>query len=152
MADQATERTTIEASPDHCFKVAIAFEDYPDWAVDIKETEVLRRDDEGRGVDVRYRAAAMGRSTTYILEYDYSEAPEQLTWRLKEGDIQRSLDGSYTFAAVPDDPNSTDVVYQLTVDLRVPLPGFVKRRAEGRIMHTALRELKARGEGADAST
>jgi hypothetical protein len=24
----------------------------------------------------------------------------------------------------------------------VPLPGFVKRRAEGRIIHTALRELR----------
>jgi hypothetical protein len=34
----------------------------------------------------------------------------------------------------------------LTVDLTVPLPGFVKRRAEGRIMHTALKELKARAE------
>jgi hypothetical protein len=93
----------------------------------------------------------MGRSTTYILEYDYSEAPTRLSWRLQEGDIQRSLDGSYTFSPVPDDPEATDVEYQLTVDLRVPLPGFVKRRAEGRIMHTALRELKARVEAASAS-
>jgi hypothetical protein len=33
------------------------------------------------------------------------------------------------------------------VDLKVPLPGFVKRRAEGRIMGTALKELKVRVEG-----
>jgi hypothetical protein len=28
----------------------------------------------------------------------------------------------------------------------VPLPGFIKRRAQSRIMHTALEELKARVE------
>jgi hypothetical protein len=32
------------------------------------------------------------------------------------------------------------------VDLKVPLPVFVKRRAEGRITYTALKELKARVE------
>jgi len=46
------------------------------------------------------------------------------------------------FAAIPDEPNSTQVTYYLSVDLVVPLPGFVKRRAEARIMHTALDELK----------
>jgi len=35
------------------------------------------------------------------------------------------------------------VSYQLAVELAVPLPGFLKRRAESRIMHTALDELKA---------
>jgi hypothetical protein len=34
----------------------------------------------------------------------------------------------------------------LEVDLIVPIPGFVKRRAEGKIMGTALRELKKRVE------
>lgn len=149
MADQATERTTIEASPARCFEVAIAFEAYPEWARDIKETEIVSRDDHGRGVLVRYRAAAMGRSTTYTLEYDYGEAPRQLSWHLKEGDIMRRLDGSYDFAPVPGDPEITDVTYELAVELVVPLPGFVKRRAEGRIIHTALRELKARVEEAE---
>ena len=152
MADQATERTTIDASPARCFEIATTFEDYPSWARDIKETEVLTRDEEGRGLEVRYRAAAMGRSTTYVLEYTYDEAPRRLSWRLKEGDIMRQLDGTYDFAPVDDDPEVTDVTYELAVELVVPLPGFVKRRAEGRIMHTALRELKARVEGADAST
>jgi hypothetical protein len=34
----------------------------------------------------------------------------------------------------------------LEAELKVPIPGFIKRRAEGRIMHTALRQLKARVE------
>ena len=47
----------------------------------------------------------------------------------------------------PSRPDSTDVVYELSVDLIVPIPGFVKRRAEARIIKTALSELKSRVEG-----
>ena len=44
------------------------------------------------------------------------------------------------------DGGATDVVYELEVELVVPLPGFVKRRAEHKIMHTALDELRAHVE------
>ncbi len=143
MPDHATERTTIDASPADCLAAALAFEEYPTWAHDIKETEVLERDAEGRGTRVRYRAAAMGRSTTYVLGYDYSAAPRRISWTLLESDITRQLDGSYDFAPVDGEPERTDVTYELVVELVVPLPSFVKRRAETRIVHTALRELKS---------
>ncbi len=60
------------------------------------------------------------------------------------GDLTNRLDGSYHLAPAGED--STEIEYRLTVEVKVPLPGFVKRRAEGRIMGTALRELKARVE------
>ena len=73
-------------------------------------------------------------------------APGSLAWVLQRGDIMRRLDGSYEFRAVEGDPGSTEVVYRLDVELVVPLPTFVKRRAETKIMHNALRELKAHVE------
>jgi hypothetical protein len=93
----------------------------------------------------------MGRSTTYLLGYDYAEAPRVLAWRLLEGDITKKLDGSYTFKALDGDEALTEVDYELTVELVIPLPGFVKRRAESRIMQTALPELKARVEAVAAT-
>ena len=148
MVDQATERTTIAASPDECYAAAIVFERYPDWASDVKMARILARDDEGRAVDVEFRAAAMGRSTTYTLRYFYGSNPLRLAWRLQRGDITRRLDGEYEFLPVVSDSGSTEVVYQLAVDLSVPLPGFVKRRAEARIMHTALDDFTRFVEGA----
>ena len=136
MVDQATVRTTIAASPEACFAAAIDFERYPDWASDIKMARILSRDDDGRAVDVEFRAAAMGRSTTYTLRYFYGANPRRLAWRLQTGDITRRLDGEYEFLPVPNDPGSTEVVYHLAVDLSVPVPGFVKRRAEARIVRT----------------
>jgi hypothetical protein len=60
------------------------------------------------------------------------------------GDLTSRLDGEYRFE--PSSDGGTEVTYTLEVGLRVPLPGFIKRRAQSRIMHTALEELKARVE------
>jgi ribosome-associated toxin RatA of RatAB toxin-antitoxin module len=144
LADQATERMTIKAAPERLYEVVTDFERYPEWAADVKHVEVLERDDQGRGTRVAFRAAAMGRSTSYTLVYSYAEAPREVSWVLERGDITRKLDGAYVFE--PAGPDTTDVTYHLSVELVVPLPGFIKSRAEGRIIGNALRELKAKVE------
>lgn len=144
MEEQVTERMVVQATPAHCYQVLTDFERYPEWAADIKAVTVDERDGSGRAVEVTFRAAAFGRSTSYTLRYDYSEAPTRLSWRQVKGDVTRRLDGSYEIA--PADEGSADVTYHLVVDLKVPLPVFVKRRAEGRITYTALKELQARVE------
>jgi ribosome-associated toxin RatA of RatAB toxin-antitoxin module len=143
LADQATEQLRITAPPERCYRVVLDFERYPEWVADIKHVEVLDRDDEGRGTKVAFRAAAMGRSTSYTLAYDYAKAPHEVSWVLEKGDITRRLDGTYVFDAVD---GGTEVTYHLAVELVVPLPGFIKSRAESRIIGNALRELKTRVE------
>ena len=142
MADEATQQMMVGASPQRTWEVLTDFDDYPTWATDLKSAEVVTRDDEGRLLEVAFRAAAMGRSTSYRLRYDYTEAPRVLAWRLVEGDITRKLDGSYELLPVEGDPNRTEVVYHLEVELVVPLPGFVKRRTKARIIQIALRQLR----------
>jgi uncharacterized membrane protein len=144
MADQATQHMHIEAPLERIWDVLTDFEAYPTWARDLKEATVLQHDEEGRASLVRFRAAAMGRSTTYTLAYEWDDAPQRLPWKLVSGDIQKVLDGAYEFR---ETDSGTDVTYHLRVDLAIPLPGFVKRRAEARIISTALRELRAHVTG-----
>ena len=144
MADTASERIRVEAPADRCFDVAVDFESYPEWARDVREAKVLETDDEGRGTKVEFRAAALGKSIRYVLEYDFNDAPSGFSWRFVEGDMLRRLDGSYRFE--PDGDTSTRVHYELTVELAVPLPGLLKRRAAGLIMGSALKELKKQVE------
>ncbi len=146
MEESVAEHMSIDASGDECLEVLLAFERYPEWARDLKEATVLQRDAEGRGTEVRFRAAGMGYSTSYTLRYDHSD-PEVLAWRLTKGDLTRRLDGHYRFTDRADGEAGVDVTYVLEVELIVPLPGFIKRRTQLKIMHTALRELKARVEG-----
>jgi len=149
MADVARQEATIAAPLEQVWAALVDFERYPTWARDLKQVDVLERDDDGRGVDVRYRAAGFGRSTTYVLRYSYDEAPRRLPWVLVRGDITRRLDGAYALEALDD--GRTNIVYDLVVELVVPLPGFIKHRAEHKIMHTALRELQAHVEGDPAT-
>ena len=57
------------------------------------------------------------------------------------------LDGAYTFVESLDEPGATEVTYELSVDLAVALPGFVKRRAEAKLIEFALPRFKHRVEG-----
>ena len=144
MAEQATEHMTVSASPARCFSVSADIEAYPEWAAPIKEVTVEQRDEEGRPKVVTFRTASFGRSTSYTLAYDYSQAPDVLSWVQTRGDITSKLDGSYVFKPLAD--GGTEVTYHLEVEMKVPLPGFIKMRAQSRIMSIALRELKARVE------
>jgi ribosome-associated toxin RatA of RatAB toxin-antitoxin module len=134
----------VAAPPEECFAVVGDVERYTEWAADIKAVTVDLRDEKGRPARVTFRAAAFGRSTSYTLVYDYSDAPRTLAWKQVAGDLTSKLDGNYQFDPASD--GGTEVTYTLEWELRVPLPGFIKRRAQSRVMHTALEELKARVE------
>lgn len=149
MTDHAAERIEIDASPEACFAVALDFERYPDWAADVKEATVVVRDDQGRGGDVAFRAAAMGRSTSYTLRYSYGSNPLRLSWRMVEGDVTERIDGEYEFLPVGDG-SRCEARYFVSIDLLLPLPAFVKRRAEAKLLHTALEDLKQRVESISA--
>lgn len=143
MTQRATETVSVNASPETVYAVVTDFEHYVDWVSEMKKIDVLERDAEGRPLEVEFRAAAFGRSTTYALRYDYSRAPEVLTWHQTHGDLTSFLSGQYRFE---DHEGTTRLTYDLEVELRVPIPNFVRSRAATRIQDQALRELKARCE------
>jgi uncharacterized protein YndB with AHSA1/START domain len=144
MAETASDTITIAASPDEVWAIATDLERYPQWARDVKDVLITSRDADGRPSQVEFRTSALGRSTHYTLQYDYSQAPQALAWTMVKGDIQRSIDGAYRFEPTAD--GGTMVQYDLAIELVVPLPGFVKRRAERRILN-AIKEMKAFAEG-----
>lgn len=144
MTQRATVSMTMNASPDAVYHVVADVERYKEWVGDLKRVDVLERDAEGRPLEVEFRAAAFGRSTTYTLRYDYADAPRAITWRQTQGDLTSYLFGEYRFEPAN---GRTRVTYDLEVELRVPIPAFVKARAAARIQSQALRELKARVEG-----
>lgn len=139
VADEAIEHIRIEAEPQRCFDAVIDFERYPVWATDVKQAEIVDRDADGRGSRVRYQISALGKTIGYVLDYDYGAAPRELSWTLVEADMLKRLDGSYRF---DPDGSGTAVTYRLVVDLSIPLPGFMKRKAAAMIAQNAMKEFK----------
>ena len=146
MTDHASQRILIQASPAECFKAVMDVESYPEWIDDIKEAKIVAFDDDGRPGDATFRSAAMGRSSPYTLRYSYGSNPLRIAWRLLEGDIMRRMDGEYEFVTVEGESGVSQIHYHLEVDLLVRLPGFVKRRIEAKIVHSAVDDLKSHVE------
>jgi len=67
VAQRATLSIVVNASPDTVYSVVTDFEAYSQWVSELKKIEVLERDADGRALEVEFRAAAFGRSTTYVL-------------------------------------------------------------------------------------
>ena len=145
MGDRAFERTIIRETPERIFDVITDYGAYPRWANNVKDVTVDRLDEDGRAGLVSYRAAAMGRSAAYVLEYFYGTNPLRVSWRLAEGDLVRRLDGRYVLVPLEDDATGprTEVTYELEVDISMPMSGFLRRRAESRILRNALEDLRS---------
>ena len=108
MTEHASQRIVIQAPPQRCYETVLDVERFCEWAPDIKEARVLVRDEEGRPGDVAFRAAAMGRSSSYTLRYSYGSNPLRISWRLIEGDVVQRMTGDYEFLPVEGDPHATD--------------------------------------------
>ena len=145
MGDRAFERTIIRETPERIFDVITDYGAYPRWANNVKDVSVERVDEDGRAGLVSYRAAAMGRSAAYVLEYFYGTNPLRVSWRLAEGDLVRRLDGRYVLVPLEDDAAGprTEVTYELEVEISMPMSGFLRRRAESRILRNALEDLRS---------
>lgn len=141
--------TMVAASIEACFGVAVDLEAYPQWVQSITAVSVDERDHRGWPLRARFEATGIGRKSAYTLAYDLSEAPAKLAWTMVEGDLTSRLEGAYLFEPSPtaaDDEVVTDVTWELSVDLVVPLPGYIKRRAEDKIVEAALERFKIRVE------
>jgi ribosome-associated toxin RatA of RatAB toxin-antitoxin module len=146
MADRTVSNTVIDAAPAAVLEVIADFEKYPDWTGAVKEVTVLDRLPDGRGSRVKFVLYAGAIRDTYVLDYtwDVDElGTGTLSWGLVESTVLKALDGAYTLTA---DKGGTDVRYSLAVDLRIPMLGMLRRKAEKAIIDAALNELKKRVE------
>jgi ribosome-associated toxin RatA of RatAB toxin-antitoxin module len=145
MPDSTTASITIEAEAKAVLDVIADFEAYPQWAGAVKRAEVLGRLPDGRAELVHYQLDAGPIKDEYTLRYDWSAVPGLLQWELVEGQMLKMLVGSYRL--VEGDQGHTEVTYHLALDVKIPLLGMIKRKAEKVIIDTALKELKKRVEG-----
>ena len=129
MAEHANERIRIDASLDQCLSVVLDFESYPSWARDLKQVTIQERDDDGRGRLVEFRAAAMGQSFKYVLEYDYSEMPDSFSWVLNSGEKIRQL------APRAQDMTSRRARYKQIVDEFERRKNRTKARVRSKVEH-----------------
>jgi ribosome-associated toxin RatA of RatAB toxin-antitoxin module len=143
MAEHTISSITIEAAPAAVMGVIADFDRYPEWTGEVKEAEVLATDGKGRAQQVRLVLDAGAIKDDHTLAYAWTE--DEVSWTLVKSQMLRSLDGSYRLAALGEG-DRTEVTYRLAVDVKIPLLGMIKRKAEKVIIDRALAGLKKRVE------
>ncbi|CAN3980237.1 SRPBCC family protein [Kitasatospora purpeofusca] len=143
MAEHTRSSITIDATPATVMAVIADFAAYPAWTGEVKEIEVLETAEDGRAAQVRLVLDAGAIRDEHVLAYTW-DGDRECAWTLVRSQMLRSLDGSYTLAPLGAD--RTEVTYQLAVDVKIPMLGMIKRKAEKVIIDRALAGLKKRVE------
>jgi ribosome-associated toxin RatA of RatAB toxin-antitoxin module len=144
VADRTAQTIFIDADPRTVMDVIADIASYPEWVSEYTETEVLEADAEGYPRVARLVLEAAVLRDTMVLEYDWPADRKSVRWSLVSSTLLKALDGAYLLT---EKGTGTDVTYELSVDLLVPMIGLLKRKAERRLTETALKDLKVRVEG-----
>jgi ribosome-associated toxin RatA of RatAB toxin-antitoxin module len=148
MADQTHSSIVINASPAAIMAVIADLKAYPDWSDGINQVTVLSVfEEDNRPADARFSLVSGAIKDDYELEYDW-EGDSKVSWTLTKGDMLTAMDGVYELADNGD--GTTTVDYRLSVDIKIPMIGMIKRKAEKVIVDTALKGLKKRVESGPA--
>jgi uncharacterized membrane protein len=144
----AEHTVEIDAPIETCFGAIIDYETFPKWQGAVVDTEVLDWDAKGRGKRVRLFIDAKVRKVDYTLDYSYDE-PTRIEWDFVEGNGINGADGHYLFEDLGND--RTRATYKLGLEVGIPLPGPVARRAHKTTLRGSVDDLKKEAERRAAS-
>ena len=144
MSEQTSSTIVIEATTAAVMSEIADLESYPEWTGSVRSVEVLDRDVNGRPTRATFVLDAGVVKDTYTLEYTW-HGDDSVSWTLVEAQMLTAMDGSYRLTDRGE--AGTDVEYVLTLDLKMPMIGLLRRKAEKVVTDTALKELKRRVEG-----
>ncbi len=142
MAMNTSGEIEIKADPAAIMATIADFSTYPEWSSAHKSATVEESDDQGRPTRVRMMMSMVGISDEQLVDYT-RDGEERVSWSLVESTQQRSQEGFYEFTPTAQ---GTQVAFELNVDLKIPVPGFLLNRAKKSALETATKGLKKRVE------
>ena len=145
MADISSHSTQIQAPIQQVREILFNLEGYPSWSSAIKTVEVLERDSSSRPTKLTLKVEAGVLKDRPTLIYDWSKAPNEISFSLEEADLMTQMDGKYEIKDNGDD--SVTVTYSLTTALTMPVPDLMRRKVEKTTIEQSLSELKQKLEG-----
>lgn len=151
MAESVSESVTINASPEQVMAVIADLADYPNWSDGFTGVEIITTHDDGGPKDVAFSIATPIGKDSYEISYVW-EGSDSVSWTLNadeagkpKSSMMKKLVGSYTLTP---QGKGTKVTYELEIDPKIPMMGFMKKKAAATIVDQALHGLKKRVEDA----
>ena len=143
MSNPTTSKISISAAANDVRAVLFDLANYPSWSTSFKSVTVLASDGEGRPTQVKMSVDAGALKDKPTLNYDWSAYPDRLEFTLEDADLLTEMTGSYS---VKDNGDETEVTFELTVALSMPVPEMMRTKAEKSTIDLALKQLKEKLE------
>ena len=143
MSSATTSTISITASADEVRAVIFDLASYPSWSTSFKSVTVLESDGQGRPTQVSMSVDAGALKDKPTLNYDWSAYPDRLDFSLEDADLLTQMSGSYI---IKDNGDETEVTFELTVALSMPVPDIMRTKAEKSTIDLALKQLKEKLE------
>lgn len=123
MATSVSREVVIEATPEEILAVVADVESTPTWSPQYQKAEVVDRDEQGRPHRVVQTIKTVGISDQLTIDYTWEE--NKVSWVLVKASQLKSQECSYTLTPEGD---KTRVRFDMTIDLAIPLPGFLLKK------------------------
>jgi ribosome-associated toxin RatA of RatAB toxin-antitoxin module len=144
MSDMSRSTIVIEAEMSEVSQVLFDLEKYPEWSDSITKVKVTERDEEGRVTGATLTISAGAVKDEVSLAYNWDGAPERLEFELEDANMLTKMDGAYILKDLGDE---TEVTYELSVGLSMPIPQMMITKQEKTTIDQALAQLKEHCEG-----
>jgi len=143
MSSVSTSTVGITASADEVRAVLFDVANYPSWSTSFKSVTVLASDGQGKPTQVSMSVDAGALKDKPTLNYDWAAYPDRLDFSLEDADLLTQMSGAYI---VKDNGDETEVTFELTVALSMPVPDIMRTKAEKSTIDLALKQLKEKLE------
>ncbi len=134
----------IEAPMSQVSEVLLDLEKYPDWSDSITKVKVTERDDAGRVTGAVMTISAGALKDDVSLTYNWDGAPARLEFELEDANMLTKMDGAYILKDLGDE---TEVTYELSVGVSMPIPQAMITKQEKSTIDQSLAQLKEHCEG-----
>jgi ribosome-associated toxin RatA of RatAB toxin-antitoxin module len=132
MATSDSREVIVEATPEEILAVIADVESTPTWSPQYQKAEILETYPDGRPKQVKMTIKTVGISDDLIVEYTWTDS--SASWTLLSANALKSQQGKYTLTP---DGDKTKVRFDLELELVIPLPGFLLKKATKGAMETA---------------
>ncbi len=134
----------IEAPISQVSAVLLDLEKYPEWSDSITKVKVTERDDAGRITGAVMSISAGALKDDVSLTYNWDGAPARLEFELEDANMLTKMDGAYILKDLGDE---TEVTYELSVGVSMPIPPMMITKQEKSTIDQSLAQLKEHCEG-----
>jgi uncharacterized membrane protein len=144
MSDMSRSTIVIEAPMSQVSEALFDLEKYPDWSDSITKVKVTERDEGGRVTGATLTISAGALKDEVSLSYNWDGAPQRLEFELEDANMLTKMDGAYILKDLGDE---TEVTYELSVGVSMPIPQMMVTKQEKTTIDQALAQLKEHCEG-----